>query len=326
MAAALSEAELLALVDVLADGEWHSGEMLAADAGVTRAALSKRIERLREWQLDVESRQGLGYRLTIPLERLDARALQAQIPTMRIKVAAVADSTNTQLLAADGADDPQALFAEMQTAGRGRRGRSWISPFGANLYLSIAWSWSAWPTELSALSLAIGVACAKVLEVHGITDVRLKWPNDLLVDGRKLGGILIEHRGEAGGACRVVVGLGLNLQMVANQAREVTQSWINLDEARARHDLPPVGRNAFASALLRELHATLQGFATSGFSAVAAEWSRFDATRDAHVRILNGEQVLEGIARGVDTNGALLIDAVDGRHRIHAGEVSLRRI
>src|SRR3546814_7105530 len=111
----------------------------------------------------------------------------------------------------------------MQTAGRGRRGRSWISPFGANLYLSIAWSWPAWPPELSALSLAIGVACAKVIENHGIADVRLKWPNDLLVDDRKLGGILIEHRGEAGGACRVVVGIGLNLQMVANQDRKSTR-------------------------------------------------------------------------------------------------------
>src|SRR3546814_8669630 len=209
MAAVLSEAELLALVDVLADGQWHSGEALAADAGITRAALSKRVERLRDWQLDVESRQGLGYRLTVPLERLDAHALQAQIPSMRIKIAPVIDSTNTQLLVADGADDPQALLAEMQTAGRGRRGRSWISPFGANLYLSIAWSWPAWPPELSALSLAIGVACAKVIENHGVADVRLKWPNDLLVDDRKLGGILIEHRGEAGGACRVVVGIEL---------------------------------------------------------------------------------------------------------------------
>src|SRR3546814_20529580 len=115
----------------------------------------------------------------------------------------------------------------MQTAGRGRRGRSWISPFGANLYLSIAWSWPAWPPELSALSLAIGVACAKVIENHGVADVRLKWPNDLLVDDRKLGSILIEHRGEAGGACRVVVGIGLHLQMVANQASEVTQAWVN---------------------------------------------------------------------------------------------------
>jgi BirA family biotin operon repressor/biotin-[acetyl-CoA-carboxylase] ligase len=324
MAAALSEAELLALVDALADGDWHSGETLAAGFGITRAALSKRVERLREWALDIESRQGLGYRLAAPLERLDANRLARAVP-IRVAVAAVVDSTNSRLLAANADDDPQALFGEMQTAGRGRRGRSWISPFGANLYLSIAWSWAAWPPELSALSLAIGVASARALDAHGIADVRLKWPNDLLVDDRKLGGILIEHRGEAGGSCRVVVGIGLNLSMAANQADAVTQAWINLDEARARHGLPPVGRNAFASALLRELHDVLQTFAIDGFSVMAAEWARFDATRDARVRILNGEDVLEGVARGVDASGALLIDASDGRHRIHAGEVSLRR-
>jgi BirA family biotin operon repressor/biotin-[acetyl-CoA-carboxylase] ligase len=324
MAAALSETELLALVDALADGEWHSGETLAAGFGITRAALSKRVERLREWAIEIESRQGLGYRLAAPLERLDADRLARAVP-IRVDVAAVVDSTNSRLLSAAADDDPQALFAEMQTAGRGRRGRNWVSPFGANLYLSIAWTWAAWPPELSALSLAIGVAAARALAAHGIADVRLKWPNDLLIDDRKLGGILIEHRGEAGGSCRVVVGIGLNLSMAANQADAVTQAWINLDEARARHGLPPVGRNAFASALLRELHDMLQTFAIDGFSSVAAEWSRFDATRDARVRILNGENVLEGIARGVDASGALLIDADDGRHRIHAGEVSLRR-
>ncbi|HET8882788.1 MAG TPA: bifunctional biotin--[acetyl-CoA-carboxylase] ligase/biotin operon repressor BirA [Solimonas sp.] len=324
MAAALSEAELLALVDALADGDWHSGETLAAGFGITRAALSKRVERLREWAIGIESRQGLGYRLAAPLERLDANHLARAVP-IRVAVAAVVDSTNSRLLAAAADDDPQALFAEMQTAGRGRRGRSWISPFGAKLYLSVAWSWAAWPPELSALSLAVGVASARALEAHGIADVRLKWPNDLLVDDRKLGGILIEHRGEAGGSCRVVVGIGLNLSMAANQADAVTQAWINLDEARARHGLPPVGRNAFASALLRELHDVLQTFAIDGFSVMAAEWARFDATRDARVRILNGEDVLEGVARGVDASGALLIDASDGRHRIHAGEVSLRR-
>ena len=324
MAAALSETELLALVDALADGEWHSGETLAAGFGITRAALSKRVERLREWAIEIESRQGLGYRLAAPLERLDADRLARAVP-IRVDVAAVVDSTNSRLLSAAADDDPQALFAEMQTAGRGRRGRNWVSPFGANLYLSIAWTWAAWPPELSALSLAIGVAAARALAAHGIADVRLKWPNDLLIDDRKLGGILIEHRGEAGGSCRVVVGIGLNLSMAANQADAVTQAWINLDEARARHGLPPVGRNAFASALLRELHDMLQTFAIDGFSSVAAEWSRFDATRDARVRILNGETILEGIARGVDASGALRIDADDGRHRIHAGEVSLRR-
>ncbi|MGH8447437.1 MAG: bifunctional biotin--[acetyl-CoA-carboxylase] ligase/biotin operon repressor BirA [Solimonas sp.] len=324
MAVALNESESLALVDALADGAWHSGEDLAARFGVSRAALSKRIDKLRDWQLDVESRQGLGYRLAAQIERLDAAVLRAAAPALRVAVLPVVDSTNTRLLDADPARDPQALFAELQTAGRGRRGRQWISPFGANLYLSIAWSWPNWPRELTALSLAVGAECALVLRECGLADVRLKWPNDLLVGARKLGGILIEHRGEAGGGCRVVVGIGLNLRMGKAQAGAVTQPWINLDEALAAHGLAPVGRNALAAALLQRLDARLRAYGMTGFAAVAETWASFDATRDAAVRIHSGEQITDGIARGVDDKGALLVDTDAGRQALHAGEVSLR--
>lgn len=324
MAVALNENELLTLVDALADGAWHSGEDLAAHFGVTRAALSKRIDKLRDWQLDVESRQGLGYRLSSPLERLDATALQDAAPDLSVAVMPVADSTNTRLLEADATRDPQALFAELQTAGRGRRGRQWISPFGANLYFSLAWSWPSWPRELTALSLAVGAECALALEDFGLVDVRLKWPNDLLVDGRKLGGILIEHRGEAGGSCRVVIGIGLNLRMAAAQGESVTQPWINLDEALARHGRETPSRNALAATLLRRLQARLRAYDMTGFAAVAEDWARFDATRDAAVRILNGSDAMDGIARGVNPDGALLVETAAGVQTVHAGEVSLR--
>ncbi|WP_043114442.1 bifunctional biotin--[acetyl-CoA-carboxylase] ligase/biotin operon repressor BirA [Solimonas soli] len=324
MAVALNEAELLALVDALADGAWHSGEDLAARSGVTRAALSKRIDKLRDWQLEVESRQGLGYRLRAAIERLDAATLQAEVPGLRVAVRPVVDSTNTRLLESESAHDPQALFAELQTAGRGRRGRQWISPFGANLYFSIAWSWPGWPRELTALSLAVGAECALALQDFGLADIRLKWPNDLLVDGRKLGGILIEHRGEAGGSCRVVIGVGINLRMAAAQGEQVTQPWINLDEALARLEHAAPGRNALAAALLRRLHARLSAYEATGFAAVAEDWTRFDATRDAAVRIQGGTEITDGIARGVDASGALLIETARGMQAIHAGEVSLR--
>ena len=324
MAAALSESDLLVLVDAVADGAWHSGEDLAARFGITRAALAKRIDRLRDWQLEFETRQGLGYRLPAPLERLEPASLQAAVEGLHVEVAAVVDSTNTRLLDADPAHDPQALLAELQTAGRGRRGRQWSSPFGANLYLSIAWSWPVWPRQLTALSLAVGVASAGVLERFGLDDVRLKWPNDLLVGSRKLGGILIEHRGEAGAGCRVVVGIGLNLHMAAGQAATVTQPWINLAEALQQRGRPMPSRNALARGLLEALHRCLQQYADRGFDAVAADWNRYDLTRDAAVRIINGEQVTDGIGRGVDADGALLVDTVSGRQRLHAGEVSLR--
>lgn len=324
MAASLSEAEMLALVDALADGAWHSGEDLAARFGVSRAALAKRVDRLREWPLDIESRQGLGYRLARPLERLDRARLQAAVPALHVQVSPIVDSTNTRLLDADPALDPQALLAELQTAGRGRRGRQWISPFGANLYLSIAWSWPAWPRELTALSLAVGVAAARALRDLGLNTLRLKWPNDLWVEQRKLGGILIEHRGEAGGGCRVVIGLGLNLGMADAQATAVQQPWINLDEALAQCGAAAAARNTVAAALLRELDTVLREYPQRGFSALADEWHALDATRDRAVRILHGDSSVDAIARGIDSDGALQVE-VDGQLRaVHAGEVSLR--
>ena len=311
------------LIDTLADGAWHSGEDLANAEGVTRAAVAKRIEKLRDLGLDVEARQGLGYRLGQPLERLREPELAAVAPSARVRVVGSTDSTNQQLLVADAADDPQILFAEFQTAGRGRRGRSWRSPFGANLYVSLAWSFSSWPPQLTALPLAVGVACARAVQAQGLREVRLKWPNDLYAAGRKLGGILIEHRGEAGGACRVVIGIGLNVAMSGAQAEGIDQPWISLNEALAAAQRPAASRNALAASLIRELLAMLQPFEAQGFGANRAVWAQLDLTRDRAVT-LSGEPPTFGIARGVDESGALIVE-VDGQRRlVHSGDVSLR--
>lgn len=310
------------LLDTLADGQWHSGEALALTAGITRAGLAKRVDKLRELGLDVEARQGLGYRLSQPLERLDAARLQQQAASgLRVAVVDSIDSTNRELLDAPAAQDPQALFAEYQTAGRGRRGRAWRSPYGANIYLSLAWSFAAWPPQLTALPLSVGVACAQALRDVGCTRVQLKWPNDLWVDKRKLGGILIEHRGEAGGACRVVIGIGLNVAMSGTQADGIDQAWITLNEAIGAN----VSRNALAAALLDRLHGVLSRFESEGFAPFAAQWSALDLTRDQPVQI-SGTPTLDGIARGVDEIGALIVESNGERRAVHSGDVSLRLV
>jgi BirA family transcriptional regulator, biotin operon repressor / biotin---[acetyl-CoA-carboxylase] ligase len=330
MAQALGQDELLALVDRLADGDWHSGERLASECGISRAALAKRIERLKDWQLVVEARQGLGYRLPAPIERLDQPRLQAAVGTdMHVHVVAVTDSTSSRLLDSAATDDPQAMLAEYQTAGRGRRGRDWITPFGAQLALSLAWSFEAMPRRLSALPLAVGVVCARVLHAYGATAVRVKWPNDLVVDGgaaglRKLAGILLEHRGEGGGGCRVVVGVGVNLAVQAAQAQALVQPWINLAEVLEHCDVARVSRNALAAALLRELQALMLAYPRTGFSTVASDWERLDATRDRQVHVVAGDRSFDGVACGIDDDGALLVEAAGIVHRLHAGEVSLR--
>lgn len=308
----------LALTDALADGQWHSGETLAQAAGISRAALAKRMDKLRDWQLDVEARQGLGYRLAAPLERLRVARIASRMPVL---VLAATDSTNTRLMEADSADDPQALLAEFQSAGRGRRGRAWRSPFGANLYLSLAWSFAAWPRDLPALSLAVGVACARALRrVVPAVALGLKWPNDLYVQGRKLGGILIEHRGEAGGNCRVVIGIGINVAMRAAQAETIDQPWISLNEAAGN----TVSRNVLASALLDELQQLLESYAESGFAACADEWAALDLTRDREVSVKLADDEFSGIGAGIHADGALRVLAEGRLHLLHAGDVSLR--
>lgn len=319
MAASLSTEQLLPLVDALADGQWHSGEDLAARSDITRAALAKRIEKLRDWHLQIEARQGLGYRLSSPLERLDAARLRQWMPRgVTLEVLAVADSTNTRLLEQGGAEDPQVLLAELQTGGRGRRGRVWVSPFGANLYLSIGWTFAHWPPALSALSLAVGVSCARVLRGLGV-DIGVKWPNDLWVAGRKLGGILIEPRGETGGPCRAVIGVGLNLAMSASQATDIAQPWISLNQVLST----PIARNVLAVELIGALFAALRQFESSGFDSFLADWSHFDLTANRNVRI-ESIPPLNGVARGIDASGALIVEATGSRHIIHSGEVSLR--
>jgi BirA family biotin operon repressor/biotin-[acetyl-CoA-carboxylase] ligase len=328
MARALNEEDLLELVDALASGEWRSGEELAAQAGVTRAALAKRVGHLRDWGLELEAEAGRGYRLARPLQRLDAARVRALLPADRalrgLQVLPRTDSTNQRMLEADAAQDPQALFAELQTAGRGRRGRQWRSPFGANLYLSLAWSFPAWPPQLSALSLAVGVACARALRTAGLREVMLKWPNDLRVGEHKLGGILIEQRGEAGGACRVVIGIGLNVAMSEAQAGELGQPWISLDAALARAGKAAPERNALAAGLLGELLAALEQFQHEGFSPFLVDWAVLDSTANQVVRIEGAGEPLQGVARGVDAQGALIVEAAGKRHHVHSGEVSLR--
>jgi BirA family biotin operon repressor/biotin-[acetyl-CoA-carboxylase] ligase len=330
MARPLSEDELLRLIDVLAAGEWRSGEALAAQAGVTRAALAKRVAHLREWGLQIEAEAGRGYRLAQPLQRLDAAQIRAALPDAararlrNLTVLERTDSTNQRLLEAEPVHDPQAVFAELQTAGRGRRGRQWRSPFGANLYLSLGWSFPAWPPQLSALSLAVGVAVARALRRAGLQQVMLKWPNDLRVGDDKLGGILIEQRGEAGGACRVVVGIGINLAMSPQQAGDLGQPWTSLQTALALSARKLPERNAFAASLLAELIDALSEFGAAGFTPFLSDWSSLDATANQPVRIEGGGEPLQGIARGVDAQGALIVEAQGRRHPVHAGEVSLR--
>jgi len=242
------------------------------------------------------------------------------------------DSTNDHLYAAPppAPGAARVAFAELQSAGRGRRGRRWIAPFGSGLTFSISWTFAETPADLPALGLALGVAIAKVLSGLGAQRLSLKWPNDLLHDGRKLGGLLTQLRQESGGAATVVAGLGLNLAL-PDAARNAIEAVNTPDHpALAVADLAgatPQGlssRNLIASRLVLGLEDALREFATVGFTGFAQEWAALDALRGAPVRVHQGSERFEGTARGTDRDGALLVESAGRVLRVFSGDVSVR--
>ena len=313
----------------LADGRFHSGEGLAAELGVTRAAVWKQLKRLTERTgLRVHAVRGRGYRLAEALELLDEQRLRAALPgdvaaqLERIAVLSSVDSTNSFLVRQPhpGIGRGAACLAEHQTAGRGRRGRGWVTPYGAGLALSFAWRFELPLAALSGLSLAVGVVLAEALQQLGLNGHQLKWPNDLHVDGRKLAGILVEAYGESHGPTLVVVGLGLNLRLPQEHAATIDQPWTDLASA----GLPGVSRNTLAADLLHRLVVACNGYANTGLGDFLRRWEAFDGYRGREVQLTSGNRVVRGRYLGIDDTGALRLDVAGRQELFHAGEVSLR--
>jgi len=316
-----------------APGGFISGAELATQFGVTRSAVWKAIGRLRAMGTPVDAVTNRGYRLALPTTPLDVDAVRALLPGPLRAVlregacAGELDSTNAQLLAraAPPAGHFDFLTAEFQTAGRGRRGRSWLAPPGGAVCLSWSWSFEALSPAMGALSLAIGVSTLRALRGLGIDGVRLKWPNDLVTPHGKLGGILIEMRTESGGPVHVVVGIGLNVALPAElRTRLAGMGTAAADLASLAAPAPPPARAGLAAALLREGIGAMGEFALRGFAPFLDEYLAADALRDRPVRLQGSGPVEDGVARGVDIDGALRVEHGEQIHRIIAGEVSVR--
>lgn len=319
----MAEARLIA---ALADGGIHSGEALAIEAGVTRAAIWKQIGKLVALGIEVERVPGRGYRVPGGLDLLDAAKVRAALtPGARaaldaLEVLGSVPSTNSRLMERKEVRRAAACLAEHQSGGRGRMGRQWSSPFGANLYASVAWTFEALPPGIQALALAAGAALLDALDPDRRHGVALKWPNDLVVGDAKLGGILVELRGEPPGRTRAVVGIGVNLRMPMAAAAAIDQPWTDL----ARISGGPIDRNRLAAAVVSATVAMLDRFEREGFGAFVDPWSRADALRGRAVRVVAAGGQVEGIARGIDPDGALKLETVSGLQRMLAGEVSVR--
>ncbi len=310
----------LTLVSILADGEFHSGEQLGERLGMSRAAINKHIQTLRDWGVDVFTVPGKGYSLPEPIQLLNEELIVAQVQTGKVAVLPVIDSTNQYLL--DRMSELQsgdACVAEYQQAGRGRRGRKWFSPFGANLYLSMYWRLEQGPAAAIGLSLVIGIIMAEVLQELGADDVRVKWPNDLYLGDRKLAGILVELTGKTGDAAQIVIGAGINLAMRHAESDVINQGWVNLQEAGVFID-----RNTLAVRLINELRAALQSFEQEGLNPWLSRWKNLDNFIDRPVKLIIGEREIFGISRGIDAQGALLLERDGVIKPWMGGEISLR--
>ena len=326
-----SRLEPPALLVLLADGRLHSGEWLAKELRVSRAAVWKGVQRLRALGVDVQALPRRGYRLPDAVEMLDSRRIQAQLgPEHEAQVRAFellfeVDSTNTRLLNNPPPPSGKAdvCMSELQHAGRGRRGRRWIAPFGAGIALSVAWTFTEGARTLPALSLAVGVAVWRALLRAGARGVALKWPNDVWFEDRKIGGVLIELRAEASGPAHVVIGIGVNVAMPAAARREIEAGGVRVAAVADACAATP-SRNLLAGAILDELLSMLGQFERDGFAAFRDAWMALDALSGRPAQVLMAETAVSGTARGVDPEGALLLDTSDGVRRFVSGEVSLR--
>jgi BirA family biotin operon repressor/biotin-[acetyl-CoA-carboxylase] ligase len=315
----------------LDDRDFQSGEALAADLSVTRAAVWKAVEQLRELGVGLDAQTSKGYRLAPGVSALSAERIAARLPQeVRARIEALLvewtlESTNSRLLESlpPAAGSASVVLTEHQTGGRGRRGRAWIAPPGGAICLSLAWQYPDMPADLAALSLVVGLCAAGALREVGVGDVRLKWPNDLLTAGGKLGGILTEMRAEAGGPVHVVIGIGINV-LLDDAARAAIHAAGNpADDLRA-HRSPVPDRNHVVAALLARLVPALDGFPRQGLAPWLEDWHAHDALFDLEVRIENAGEVTRGVARGIDSHGALLVENPAGVQRFISGEVTVR--
>ncbi len=319
------------ILEILADGNFHSGTELAEQVGISRSAIWKHIRSLPELGLDYHALSGKGYRLNDELELFDVeKILKTLHPQVEKKISQLdifyqIDSTNSYLMSEAGRQKSSGAIciAEYQHAGRGRRGREWVSPFGSNIYFSILWRFSSSPAAISALSLVIGVAVVRVLHRIDIQEIGLKWPNDIFWQEKKLAGILVEVSGEADGPCTAVIGLGLNMFLPENAAQNITREWVDLRQILQGKQ---VSRNVLTALLINELVTVISTYEVLSFEAYFEEWCHYDCLKNKRAILYVGQQQFSGTVLGIDTQGLLLMEDSNGNTRAFAsGEVSFSR-
>ncbi|WP_440877623.1 bifunctional biotin--[acetyl-CoA-carboxylase] ligase/biotin operon repressor BirA [Thalassotalea sp. PLHSN55] len=314
------------LIKQLATGEFVSGQQLGDVLGISRAAISKHIKAVSEMGLDVFRVTGKGYKLAQPLELLNADKISAELIkcdlTNKIEVHNIIDSTNDSLMRRlpNQVEQGQVCVAEYQSAGRGRRGRQWISPFGSHIYLSMYWCLEQGMSAAMGLNIVAALAVSDAVKAAFDIDVQLKWPNDIYLDGVKLAGILIDLDGQALDPCHCVIGIGLNLKMPTDSAKQVDQPWTDISQ----HTNKDINRNKLVVELIKSLTCRVKQHQGDAQTNIVAEWQQLDYYFDKPVKLISGERIVRGICRGIDHQGALLLDIGGEVKPMYGGELSLR--
>jgi len=317
------------LVKLLSDAAFHSGTDLGKKLGITRAAVCKNIRRLTQSGLDVHRVTGRGYKLDAPLTPLNRSRILKHLGSAaadfrdRLLLLDETDSTNrhlAELIAHAKSMNGMACLAEAQSGGRGRRGRAWVATPYHNLMFSMAWQFPGGPGLVSGLSLAAGLAVLQALDEYGVDGAGLKWPNDVLWDGRKLAGLLADVQGESAGPTQVILGVGVNGYIGREDAERIDQPWVDL-----RNILDETtDRNRLAALLIRHLRRMFQVFTEKGFAPFREEWVARHLYHGRRVRLIQGDREFSGTAEGIDETGGLIIRHARNRQVFHSGEVSLR--
>lgn len=321
------------ILDILKDSEVHSGESLGEALGVSRTAIWKQLQKLEAMGLELESIKGVGYRLPANFELLDKAAILSAMAESNFPAATQAprfleifktiDSTNSYAKTQAEQRDfsTSVVLAEQQSSGRGRRGKLWVSPFAANIYMSVMWNFEQGAQALEGLSLGVGVAVRRALIEQGLKDIQLKWPNDIYVGQKKLGGILLEMIGDPAGQCSVVVGIGINVSMPQQAAADIDQVWTDIQSEADS----PVSRNQLAASLILRTFDMLSNFQDIGFAPYRDEWQSADAFKGLSASIVTPRESITGTVIGVDDRGALELRLADGKvQSFIGGELSLR--
>lgn len=319
------------LLQLLSDGRWHSGRDLADTLRISRSAVWKQVQSLCRLGLEIGAVPGKGYRLPRPLELLDKNRIEAGLAACtrgllhRLELHDEIPSTNDHLVAGipGSTASGTVCLAERQTAGKGRMGREWISPLGRNIYLSVLWRFTGGPAVLTGLSVATGVAVKRALVDAGITETALKWPNDIVWQRRKVGGILVEVSGENCGPCAAVVGLGLNMYMPTQVGEAITQAWADIEQM----GIPETpSRNRLVALILNELLPLLANYERTGLEPYLSEWTKWDCLSGEKVTLFSGLSAIRGTVRGITNDGMLLIEnEADGVKPYASGEVTFHR-